>query len=69
MENLLEKILKDNPHIDRSKVLRYRQLTERLRKTSLRPRGYRLALPMAGARVRALGNDDDRHAVHLRPLP
>lgn len=64
-EKLIEKILKGNPHINRDKVLRGIQLTERLQKTTVRLRGYRLALPMAGKRIRTLGYDADRRAVHL----
>ena len=66
MEKLIEKILKNNPQVDCRKLLEGHALTEKVRRMGRR-RGYRLALPMSGKRVRVLDDDlQDYRTVHLQ---
>lgn len=66
LKQLLQNILKDNPQVDLKKVLEGHKLTEGLRGSARRRRGYRLALPSSRKRVSV--HDDginDHRTVHL----
>jgi len=66
LDQLLQDILKDNPQVDPKKVLEGHALSEGLRQTGRRRRGYRLTLPSSRKRVHV--HDDDIHdprTVHL----
>jgi len=63
----IDTILNTNPDISREDLERSRELTRKLRKQGLQPRGYRIATSHERQRVRTGCSDAvDPRTVHLR---
>lgn len=68
-EKLLKDILRKNPQISRNAVIAGCEFAERLRKSCLRRRGYRIALPMTGKNVRSLDDEaQDYRTIRLQHI-
>ena len=68
-KQILKEILKNNPRINRDRVIAGCEMTERLRKNLARRRGYQIALPMTGKSIRGLDEEtQDYRTIHLQQI-